>query len=66
MIEITKENMNSAKIVDKGYAKSSKTAFIKNILNESKFLMYFLGAFAIFAIANATLIYSFFKILAKL
>lgn len=66
MIEITKENMDSAKFVDKGCAKSRKNVFIKNLFNESKILMYLFGAFAIFIIANVTLIYSFFKLLAKL
>lgn len=66
MIEITKENMANANFVDKEFIKPKKEAFIKRIFNESKFLMYIFLAFIIFAIANATLIYSFFKLLSKL
>ncbi len=66
MIEITKDNLGCANNVDKYYTKHKKSVFIKEILGESKILMYLLGAFLIFAVANATLIYSFFKILIKL
>ena len=66
MIEITKYNLDCANNVDKCYTKHKKSVFIKEILGESKILMYLLGAFLIIAVANATLIYSFFKILAKL
>lgn len=61
MIEITSNNINYGNTVDKYYKKREETGFIK-----SKLLMYLLGAFFIFAIANATLIYSFFRILVKL
>lgn len=66
MIEITKEGIGYGNNVDKKYKKSVKSGFIKRIFDESKILMYLLGAFFIFAVANLTLIYSFFKILAKL
>ena len=66
MIEITKEGINYGNIVDKQYKKRVKSGFMKRIFNESRILMYLLGAFFIFAVANLTLIYSFFKILAKL
>ena len=66
MVEITKDGLNYGKIVDKHYKKRAKSGFIKRIFDESKILMYLLGAFFIFTIANATLIYSFFKILVKL
>lgn len=66
MIEITKEAINYGENVDNHYQKRKKSGFIKNILSEDKIVSYLFGAFAIFAIANATLIYSFFKILNKL
>lgn len=66
MIEITKDNVNYGDVVDKHYGKHAKTGIIKKILDESKILMYLFGAFFIFAIANATLIYNFFRILMKL
>ena len=66
MVEITKDGLNYVKIVDNHYKKRAKSGFIKRIFDESKILMYLLGAFFIFAVANATLIYSFFKILVKL
>ena len=66
MIEITKDNINCGSTVDKYYKKREKTGFIKKISTESKTLMYLLGAFLIFAIANLTLIYNFFRILSKL
>lgn len=61
MIEITRDNINYGNTVDKYYKKRTETAFIR-----SKTLMYLFGAFFIFAVANATLIYSFFRILVKL
>lgn len=66
MMEITKEGINYGNIVDNHYKKRAKSGFIRRIYNESKILTYLLGAFFIFAIANATLIYSFLKILIKL
>lgn len=66
MIEITKDNLGCVDNVDKHYTKHKKSVFIKEIFGESKILMYLLGSFLIFTVANATLIYSFFKILAKL
>lgn len=66
MVEITKDGIDYGKVVDKQYKKHEKSGCIKRIFDESKILMYLLGAFFIFAVANATLIYSFFKILAKL
>lgn len=66
MIEITKDNVNYGDTVDKHYRKHAKTGIIKKIFDESKILMYLFGAFFIFAIANITLIYNFFKILVKL
>lgn len=66
MMEITKEGINYGNIVDNHYKKRAKSGFIERIYNESKILTYLLGAFFIFAIANATLIYSFLKILIKL
>ena len=59
MMEITKENCNFGKTVDKCYKKSVITA-------ENETLRYLFGAFFIFAVANATLIYNFFKILNNL
>lgn len=66
MIEITKDNIDYGKIVDNHHKKHEKSGFIKKIFNESKILMYLFGAFFIFAIANVTLIYNFFKILVRL
>lgn len=66
MIEITKDGINYGEIVDKPYKKTAKSGFVKKILNESKIIMYLLGAFFILTVANITLIYSFFKILVKL
>ena len=66
MIEITKDSINYGEYVDKHHKKHDKTGFVKKISNENKTIMYLLGAFLIFAIANATLIYNFFKILVKL
>ena len=61
MVEIARENINYGNSVDKYYKKREETGFIK-----SKTLMYLFGAFFIFAVANATLIYNFFRILEKL
>lgn len=66
MIEITKDSINYGEYVDKHHKKHAKSGFAKKIFNESKTLMYLFGAFFIFAVANATLIYSFFRILVKL
>lgn len=66
MIEITKESINYGENVDNHYKKNTKSGFAKKIFGESKILMYLFGAFFIFAIANITLIYNFFKILSKL
>lgn len=66
MIEITKEGIGYGNNVDRHYKKHEKIGFIKKVSTESKTLMYLLGAFFIFAIANATLIYSFFKLLNNL
>ena len=61
MIEIMSNNINYGNSVDMYYKKREETGFIK-----SKTLMYLFGAFFVFAIANATLIYSFFNILLNL
>lgn len=61
MIEITSNKINYGNTVDKYFKKREETGFIK-----SKTLKYLLVTFYIFAIANATLIYNFFKILVKL
>lgn len=66
MIEITKDSINYGEYVDKHHKNKTKSGFTKKIFNESKTLMYLFGAFFIFAIANATLIYNFFRILTKL
>lgn len=66
MVEIIKDGINYGNAVDKQYKKHAKSGFIKRIFDESKILMYLFMAFFIFVVANATLIYSFFKILAKL
>lgn len=66
MIEITKENLNYGETVDKHYPKHLKTEFKKSSWIGSKTILYLMGAFTIFAIANATLIYNFFKILGNL
>ena len=65
MIEITKDNLNYGRNVDKCYKNLKKSAN-KGITTESKTLMYLFGAFFVFAIANLTLIYNFFKILSKI
>lgn len=66
MIEITKEEINSAHLMDKHKPKHLKDGYIKSLIKESKVITYLLGAIGIFTIANATLIYSFYKILIKL
>jgi hypothetical protein len=66
MIEITKENISSANFVDKQWKNPSKFGFKNKLSTNSKIIMYLLGTVAIFTIANATLIYSFYKILIKL
>lgn len=66
MIEITKENFNCEETVDKYQPKHLKTGLESSSWLESKTILYLIGAFAIFAIANITLIYNFFKILRKL
>lgn len=66
MIEITKDYINYGENVDKLYKKRTKSGFSKKVFNESKILMYLFGAFFIFAIANITLIYNFFRILIKI
>ena len=66
MIEITKDSINYGKDVDKYYKKRKGIEVLKGFSNESKILMYLFGAFFIFAIANLTLIYNFFKIMSKL
>jgi len=65
MFEITKDNLNYGRNVDKCYKKTKKSV-INGITTESKTLMYLFGAFFIFAIANLTLIYNFFKLLSKI
>ena len=66
MIEITKENLNNAKLADKHWEKPEKRGFLKKLSKDSKIIMYLTGAVAIFTVANITLIYSFYKILMKL
>ena len=66
MIEITNENFNCEETVDKYQPKHLKTGFKSPFWIESKTILYLIGAFAIFAIANITLIYNFFRILEKL
>ena len=66
MVEITKENINSANFVDKQWSNPKKNGIIKKLSKEAKIVMYLFGAVAIFTIANITLIYSFYKILIKL
>ena len=61
MIEIMSNNINYGNSVDMYYKKREETGFIK-----SKTLMWLFGAFFVFSIANATLIYSFFNILLNL
>ena len=63
MIEITNNGVNYGKDVDKYYKKHKGTRVFKGLSNVSKILMYLFGAFFIFAVANVTLIYSFFRIL---
>ena len=65
MIEITKDNLNYGRNVDKCYKNFKKSAN-KGVATESKTLIYLFGTFFIFAVANATLIYNFFKILNNL
>lgn len=66
MIEITKENFNCEETVDKYQPKRINTGNKKLISTEGKTILYLIGAFLIFAIANTTLIYNFFRILQKL
>lgn len=66
MIEITKENLNYRETVDKHYPKHLKTEFKKSSWIGNKTILCLIGAFTIFAIANTTLIYNFFKILGNL
>jgi len=66
MVEITKENINSANFVDKQWKNPSRFGLKNKLSTNSKIIMYLFGAVAIFTIANATLIYSFYKILIKL
>lgn len=60
------ENISYVDNVDKHHKKQTKKEFAKKFWGESKILMYFLGAFFIFTVANITLIYNFFIILNKL
>jgi len=66
MIEITKDSINYGEYVDNHYPKHAKSGIVKKIFNKNKTLMYLFGAFLIFAIANATLIYNFFRLLSKI
>lgn len=66
MIEITKENINEGSFVDKHWENPKKIGLKNKLSTNSKIIMYLLGAFLTLSIANATLIYSFYKILIKL
>ena len=66
MIEITKENIDNANVLDKHWEKPKKKRFFKRNSGISKTIMYLTVAVIIFTIANLTLIYSFYKILMKL
>lgn len=66
MIEITKENFNCEETVDKYQPKQLEAGDKKLISTEGKTILYLIGAFLIFTIANTTLIYNFFRILRKL
>ena len=66
MIEITKDSINYGEYVDNHYKIRPRSGVKKNIFNENKTLTYLFVAFFIFAIANLTLIYNFFRILNKL
>ena len=66
MIEITKDSINYGEYVDNHYPKHARSGIAKKIFNKNKTLMYLFGAFLIFAIANLTLIYKFFRILSDL
>lgn len=66
MVEITKESINGSNFVDKEWKNPSRFGFKNKFSTNSKIIMYLFGAVAIFTIANATLIYSFYKILIKL
>lgn len=66
MIEITNEKFNCEETVDKHQPKHIKTGFKSLFWLESKTILYLIGAFLIFAIANIVLIYNFFRILEKL
>ena len=61
MIEIASNNINYGNTVDKYFKKREETGFIK-----SKTLRYLFGTFFIFTVANAMLIYNFFRILVQL
>lgn len=66
MVEITKENINSANFVDKQWKNSSRFGLKNKLSTNSKIIMCLFGTVAIFTIANVTLIYSFYRILIKL
>ena len=66
MIEITKDSINYGEYVDNHYPKHAKSGIIKKIFNKNKTLTYLFGAFFIFTIANATLIYNFFRLLGNM
>ena len=66
MIEITKDSINYGEYVDNHYPKHAKSGIVKKIFNKNKTLTYLFGAFFIFTIANAMLIYNFFRLLSKL
>lgn len=66
MIEITKDTINYGEYVDNHYKKHTKSGIIKKIFNRNKTLTYLFGAFFIFAVANAILIYNFFTVLGNM
>ena len=66
MIGITKEIIDGGILEDKQWKNPRRFRLKNRLTKNSKIVLYLLGAFLVFSIANATLIYSFYKILIKL
>ena len=66
MIGITKENINSGVLSDKKWEYPKKFGFKNKISTNSKIVLYLLGTFIIFSLANSLLIYNFYKLLIKM
>lgn len=66
MMELIKEKIKCGGFVDKQFEKPAKSGIIRRFFNRNKFLGYIFMTFLVLTVANATLIYSFFKLLEKL